>query len=198
MQQAVKSIWTEDLDEELRQLTTLSAVRAPAYPVQENVVRPDFARAAPEPAATKAASLIEAVTQAAETVRVAQERAQRTESEARTLIERTAAELQTTRGEVEALRRRAASAEEQLEAVTARAAERLADADAEIRTLRAEMRLHAERAQLAERRANDQIAEAQGLIKDAGDRVFAAETRALEAREELASLENFIRERFAL
>ena len=62
---------------------------------------------------------------------------------------------------------------------------------------RDQLRRAEDSASLAESRAAEQSAQSQAMLKDANDRVFAAETRAIEAREDLSYVENYMREQLA-
>ena len=201
MQQALKSLWTDELSDQLRQLSSPGNRRA-ATQIAENVVRPTFARdRAPAPGVGQKPELsaaLDAVVRAADLIKGAQERATHAEEQSRQLSERTAEQLNAAEQQLLALQERARAAEERLNAVTERAAEKLADADAQIRAAREQAMRSEERAATSEQRANDQLADAQTLLKEANDRIFAAETRAMESKEDLAYLENYIRERFAL
>ncbi|MGA0594753.1 hypothetical protein [Enterovirga sp. CN4-39] len=197
MQQALKTLWTDELSDQLRQLSTPQA-RRPAQPA-ENVVRAPFPQrsVAPQQKPELSAAL-DAVVKAADLIKTAQERAAHAEEQARALAERTAEQLSQAEQQIQALQERTRAAEERLNAVTERAAEKLADADAQIRAAREESKRQEQRAAAAEQRIQDEIAHAKALLKEADERVFAAETRAMESKEDLAYLENYIRERFAL
>ena len=201
MQQALKTLWTDELSDQLRELSAPQN-RRPAAPGPENVVRPSFiapkvSGVAPQQKPELSAAL-DAVVKAADLIKGAQERAAYAEEQARSLAERTAEQLNAAEQQIQALQERAHAAEERLNAVTERAAEKLADADAQIRAAREQAHRQEERANAAEQRANEQLHEAQNLLRDANERIFAAETRALESKEDLAYLENYIRERFAI
>ena len=206
MQQALKSSWTDELSDQLKHLS-VPPVRKTAQSVfgsalAENVVRPTFQRdrfasASPNPKPELTGAL-DAVMRAADLIRAAQDRAAQVEEEMSALADRTADQLRTAEQQLQALQDRARSAEEKLAAVTERAAEKLADADAQIQAARDDASRESERADTIEQRSREQLAQAQMLIKDANERVFAADTRALEAKEDLTYLENYIRERFAL
>jgi DNA repair exonuclease SbcCD ATPase subunit len=202
MQQALKTLWTDELSDQLRQLSAPQSRRPAPAQIAENVVRAPFPQrgfpgVAPQQKPELSAAL-DAVVKAADLIKNAQERALYAEDQARTLAERTADQLNQAEQQIQALQERARVAEERLNAVTERAAEKLADADAQIRSARDETRRHEQRAAHAEQRLNDHVAEAQAIIKEADERVFAAETRAMESKEDLAYLENYIRERFAI
>ena len=202
MQQALKSIWTDELSEQLKHLSVPQTRRPQPTPVAENVVRAPFpqrhtASVAPQQKPELSAAL-DAVVKAADLIKSAQERASHAEDQARTIAERTAEQLNAAEQQIMALQEKLRGAEERLSAVTERAAEKLADADAQIRDAREEAKRQEQRASFAEQRAEDQVTEAQALIKEANERVFAAETRAMESKEDLAYLENYIRERFAI
>ncbi|NNM72851.1 hypothetical protein [Enterovirga aerilata] len=202
MQQALKTLWTDELSDQLRQLSTPQNRRPAPAQVAENVVRAPFPQrsfpgVAPQQKPELSAAL-DAVVKAADLIKNAQERAAHAEEQARTIAERTAEQLNQAEQQIQALQERARAAEERLNAVTERAAEKLADADAQIRAAREEARHAEQRAAAAEQRIQEEIAQARALLKEAEDRVFAAETRALESKEDIAYLENYIRERFAL
>lgn len=202
MQQALKTLWTDELSDQLKQLSTPTR-RAPPAQVAENVVRAPFPqqRAFPGVAPQQKPELsaaLDAVVKAADLIKNAQERAFHAEEQARTLADRTAEQLNQAEQQIQALQERARAAEERLNAVTERAAEKLADADAQIRSAREETKRAEHRATAAEQRVNEELAHAQALLKEADERIFAAETRAMESKEDLAYLENYIRERFAL
>lgn len=202
MQQALKTLWTDELNDQLRQLSAPQGRRTPNPEPGVNVVRPTFqkdrfAAVAPQQKPELSAAL-DAVVRAADLIKDAQERAAQAEEQSRILSDRTAEQLNAAEQQIRALQDRTREAEERLAAVTERAAEKLADADAQIRSARDQARRQEERAAVAEERAADQLNEAQVLLKDANERIFAAETRALEAKEDLTYLENYIRERFAL
>lgn len=204
MQQALKSLWTDELSEQLKQFSAAPARRAgtvsPSAP--ENIVRPSFQKdrfpgVAPHQKPELSGAL-DAVMRAADLIKAAQERADSAQEHARTVADRTAEQLNAAEQQIQALQERARAAEERLNAVTERAAEKLADADAQIRAARDLTAREADRANAIEQRSQEQLSQAQMLIKDANERVFAADTRALEAKEDLSYLENYIRERFAL
>jgi chromosome segregation ATPase len=202
MQQALKSLWTDELSDQLRHLSAPQNRRSAPSPVSENVVRAPFPQqrgpgVAPHQKPELSAAL-DAVVKAADLIKSAQERAAYAEEQARAIAERTAEQLNAAEQQIQALQERARAAEERLGAVTERAAEKLADADAQIRAARDHSKRQEERADAAEQRAEQQIGEAQELLKEANERIFAAETRAMESKEDLAYLENYIRERFAL
>ena len=205
MQQALKSLWTDELGDQLKQLAMAQSKRAgsPAGLAPENIVRPAFSQKdrfpgiAPQEKPELSAAL-DAVVKAADLIKSAQERAEQAEGQARVLAERTSEQLQGAGEQIQSLQERVRLAEERLAAVTERAAEKLADADAQIRAAREETMEYEQRAREIEQQAAHQLAEAHTLLKEANERVFAAETRALESKEDLAYLENYIRERFAI
>ncbi|MDB5512272.1 MAG: hypothetical protein JWR08_1755 [Enterovirga sp.] len=202
MQHALKSLWTDELSDQLKQLSVPQTRRPVVQPVVENVVRPSFHKerfpgAGPQQKPELSAAL-DAVVKAADLIKDAQDRAFQAEEQARVLAERTAEQLNAAEQQIQALQERARAAEERLNAVTERAAEKLADADVQIRAARELARRQEERAVAAEQHASDQLAEVEALLKEANERIFAAETRALESKEDLAYLENYIRERFAI
>lgn len=202
MQQALKTLWTDELSDQLRQLSAPQTRRPMPAQIAENVVRAPFPQrtfpgVAPQQKPELSAAL-DAVVKAADLIKTAQDRAAYAEEHARTLADRTAEQLNQAEQQIQALQERARAAEERLNAITERAAEKLADADAQIRIAREETRRHEQRAAQAEHRADEQAAEVEALVKEAEDRVFAAETRAMESKEDLAYLENYIRERFAI
>jgi cell pole-organizing protein PopZ len=146
MQNALKTLWTDELSDQLRQLSAPQGRRPAPAQVAENVVRAPFPqRGFPGVAPQQKPELSAA-----------------------------------------------------LNAVTERAAEKLADADAQIRAARDEAKRYEIRAAEAEQRVQEEAAHAQELLKEADERIFAAETRAMESKEDLAYLENYIRERFAI
>jgi chromosome segregation ATPase len=202
MQQALKTLWTDELNDQLRQLSLPQGRKPGTAEPSANVVRPAFQRertasVAPQQRPELSAAL-DAVVRAADIIKDAQDRASHAEEQARLLGERIAEQLKAAEMQIRALQDRAQEAEDRLSAVTERAAEKLADADAQIRGAREQAKRAEDRAAQAEERASEQIAEAQALVKEANDRVFAAETHALESKEDLTYLENYIRERFAL
>ena len=202
MQQALKTLWTDELSDQLRQLSAPQSRRPAPAQIAENVVRAPFPQrgfpgVAPQQKPELSAAL-DAVVKAADLIKNAQERAAYAEEHARSLADRTAEQLNQAEQQIQALQERARAAEERLNAVTERAAEKLADADAQIRSAHDEAKRHEQRAAAAEQRASEEVAHATALLKEADDRIFAAETRAMESKEDLAYLENYIRERFAL
>jgi hypothetical protein len=202
MQNALKTLWTDELSDQLRQLSAPQGRRPAPAQVAENVVRAPFPQrgfpgVAPQQKPELSAAL-DAVVKAADLIKGAQERAAYAEEQARTIAERTAEQLNQAEQQIRALQERTRSAEERLNAVTERAAEKLADADAQIRAARDEAKRYEIRAAEAEQRVQEEAAHAQELLKEADERIFAAETRAMESKEDLAYLENYIRERFAL
>lgn len=197
MRQALESNWTDDLSEQLKQLALPPLVRNSG----ENILRPAFAKDRPaNPARTRhdLAPALDAVVRAADMIRAAQDRAEAAELQARRFAEQGAEKLKIAEQEIAKLRERAETAEERLDTVTARAAERLADADHDIRATREELRREGERADHAESRAAEQLAQSDAMLKDANDRIFVAETRALEAKEDLSYLDTYIREQLAV
>ena len=139
MQQALKSLWTDELSDQLRQLSSPQNRRAPTQ-IAENVVRPTFARdRAPSAGSQQKPELsaaLDAVVRAADLIKGAQDRAAQAEEQSRQLSERTAEQLNAAEQQLLALQERARAAEERLNAVTERAAEKLADADAQVRAAR--------------------------------------------------------------
>jgi predicted nucleic acid-binding Zn-ribbon protein len=203
MQNALKTLWTDELSDQLRQLSAPQNRRPAPTQVAENVVRAPFPQRAAFPGVApqqkpELSAALDAVVKAADLIKNAQERAAYAEEHARNLADRTAEQLNQAEQQIQALQERARSAEERLNAVTERAAEKLADADAQIRAARDEAKRHEQRATAAEQRVNEEVAHAKQLLKEADERIFAAETRAMESKEDLAYLENYIRERFAL
>jgi transcriptional regulator of heat shock response len=202
MQNALKTLWTDELSDQLRQLSSPQTRRPAPAQVAENVVRAPFPQrtfpgVAPQQKPELSAAL-DAVVKAADLIKNAQDRALQAEEQARLLAERTAEQLNQAEQQIQALQERTRVAEERLSAVTERAAEKLADADVQIRAAREDSKRSEQRATAAEQRVNEEIAHAQALLKEADERIFAAETRAMESKEDLAYLENYIRERFAL
>lgn len=182
--QAVKRVWSEDLESQLQDLSVKlrpalieslagqppSLVSTTARPVADeivNVVRPavfqrETSDAAPGRQRPELSTILAVVTKAAEHVKNADDRAERTQRQAAELALRTRAQLERAEVLLESAQNAIRALEGEIEAVT------------------------------------DRLAEAEADTADARDRVFAAETRAIEAREDMAYLECCIREQFGI
>ena len=204
MRTALRTIWTDEFEQELERFSSLAKQKF-AEPGSENVVRPQFNRE-PSPTAIpdrkpQLSGALDAVLRASDVIKAAQDRAAVAEDERRELDR--ALDSATRRAE-EAERRlaeageRALVAEERLVAMTARAGETIAAAQADLDELRAHADEETRRADAAEARAEQQSTERQVLVRDAHERFFAAETRARDLQDDLAYLETHIREQFRL
>lgn len=155
------------------------------------VVRAPFGRgASPAPRAKASPELgaaLETVMRAADLIASAQERADHAEQTRFQIGEH-----------VEFLRTQLQAAEDRLVLLSDEAERDQASAEAEMERLRAYGASEGRRADEAEARLKQVSDQCDARLKDAHDRVFAAETRALEAKEDIAYLETQIRERLGV
>lgn len=196
MQQAVKRAWSEELRGHLEQLAAREAQPAPEA---ENVVRPTFPRR--EPGAEldvktrpELAAALSAVMKAADHIRGASERAEKAELQTADLARRAFEQLDQAEAQIEAAHARIREIEE----AAAATAQRLGE---EIRAADAKARAGAERERGLEQQLValvQKFERSERNLAESRDQIFAADTRAMEAREDLQYLEKHIREQFGV
>lgn len=229
--QALKRLWTQDVQEQLKTLAaetasplpaarvagegvgetpvaaTSAAVElalrpsldAPEAPGAENIVRPaHFQRptppASPQRERPELATALDAVMRATDLIREAESRADQKAQRATDIALRTFAQLERAEAQIEAAHKLVGELEEQVRDANRRAQEASRAADAQLAASRQQVvAMEAEVALL-----NKSLEESRSIVADANMRAFAADARAQEARDDVAYLENEIRQQFAL
>lgn len=162
-----------------------------------NVVRPNFAREDGPPTPTGRPELAEAlgaIVQASDLIRAAQERAGRAEERLREME----TDMKRAIRQIEALNERIVKTDEQAQRAADRSAEALAGAETQIVSARDQARSALARIEELEQRADTELEAAKIRVQHAENRAFSAETRAMEAREDLSFLEACIRKNFEM
>ena len=193
MQQALKKIWSEELKGHLQSLSVRSKDSELAPTPGENIVRPSFSRTETAPPLREKpefAAALEAVLRAVDLIRSAEERAQLAEEQSIDIAQRALAEHEANEARIKTANEAIVRAEERANAAAQRAAEQLTSAEAKAAV--ANQRIKELESHLVS--FSDKMTRTERLIADAHDRVFAAETRAIEAREDVEYLQSFIKD----
>jgi hypothetical protein len=201
MQQALRSLWSDDLGDELRRINAPLERQAEAEP--ENVVRafpPARERSAGSPAQRarpELAAAIDAVSQATSLVEDWKSRAEQAEQRATLFAERAVKQMRDADSQIQAALERAGAAEERALALEASFNALSESAAEKARVAEEQIMAQMDRVSRVEEQAAERLREAEAQLRAGAELVRAAELRAQEAKEDLDYLEGYIRDRFS-